>query len=293
MVQFTTINVETGDYVKYNYKTGEEQVINKSDKILCYGGKSHKGIQVVLRNEIPNSDSIAEPTLLYRDSSMIVINPKTGPSVVSCKGTILDIQHRVICVVRDGRRCLCITNTHAIFIYKRKILAWWEHRIPDLDGAITKPGCTSKLCMYVYRENTEETYWFLRRSLWTRIESGPVYYADENDGACEAWMAYCEYATIPMQPIIDSDKFRIVSCMGLIRLIDMKTGGMCWCPNYFGLVELLQKTIDVAVIAGVAKIYQNDGTMFILTGGDRPYQCKDSPHLPKLKSTNTKSARSS
>ena len=281
MVRVKTINAETGDFVEFNYKTGEQDVIYEASEILCYGYLCDDHAEVLLKKDFPYLENLKKPKILYRsfesDHDVIVINVETGPSIVICDGKIVSQEYEVLHVISlAGGDCLLITNELVIFMGSR-IGKIWTHDIPDLKNSVMTSIDWNGPMMSVYSEGKCTTCEFVG------IHSGL------NDG--------------DMGPITCCSKDnRLVADFGNLlifdiecdswTLVDTKMGEAHTCTGHPTLLVTAKNCSGFALNEFALKFYQGENSVVIWENDCLNWFFDKDKYLPLPKVTNTKSARS-
>jgi len=277
-----TININTGDYVDYNYETQEEVVLHWAKDILCH---SEDGSEIILKSQVPDWENIVEPKFVFSSRELVVINPKTGPSVVVHKDKrVPNIEWTIIYAkVHHGWPAFLISDKYAIEVVDGVAIGYYKHFIPDLKDSLVFSYETGALvyrngellyCSYCYYG----LYAMYERFVW-------------KDGAwINVMVPTYFHPKIEELKITEYGKLALYNyAPGACAVIDIKNGCACHI-QYNSMPEMIADSSDFAISRNVLKCYRNDGRITVITGGIT-HDITTENHFPIRKPTNAKSGR--
>ena len=267
-----TINVETGNYVYYDYRRKIETVLYEANDILCH---SVDGYRVILKSQIPDWESIEDPEFVYSGNDLFIVNPKTGPSIVVHYDQVVSgVQDRVAFALSHTGNMFLILQAESGLKYARIINGTARYHQLSVFPPLANPMFLkdNAIRMAIIGENL--FMWDIR----------------ERDACYE--LTFREYAkTTIIGRLAVSFDYRIT------YLVDMKTGATCeifsgpfdGCTTSQDHIKLAQNSDDFALSPNIAKFYHKDGRVVVL--GHPNLDLADDVHLPLRRLTNTKSSR--
>lgn len=145
-----TIDPNTGNCVNHYIASNETEIVYNAEDILCYGCWDYKGVNVILKEQVPHWENLSNPKLVYanRLEDIFVITPSTGESVIIWNGDMVDSTDprlRVIHVFEEDigifgndnvALLICECNIFGFCKYQKRVFCEISHSIPDIENSV-------------------------------------------------------------------------------------------------------------------------------------------------------------
>lgn len=261
-----TINITTGEFVNYDYSTGEESVILDADEIFCCNDVFESGYLAVDMFDSKAAgigDEIENPEILYVSNPLSIITSEGGRgcAFLEYPEVSRNIKNRIFHAEFNDSGCCTMIGEVMQFELNTEYLnfgKYFEHGIEDIFG-YTKLHIGDDLMLYkncrIINYNTRTGY------------------------------------SAPVEQLLND--LEVLEYGGTIHYIDTKLRKSFRAKRriHEEILKHKEKIVNFALSYEILKLYMTDGNMLVCAQGEFfMLDSNDDNYLPQPRKSQTKSA---